>query len=785
MIESLRASGAKKFFLFILVFLLLTDLVILLDVPILRQVLGFLFFTIIPGLLILFILKLNKLGLTERIVLSVALSISFLMFFGLLINGVYPLLGYAAPLSTISLVVSFGVILLILTIIAYMRNQTAFLPNLADFHLDTKEKAFLLLPVFFPLLSILGVYLMNTTNSNVVLMVLLLLIPAYVIFIGVFNRRVPARTYPVIIFTCGLSLLLMWALRSNHIVMGADTDWEYYLYCLTVNNQHWQIYMGSALDCCLSISLLPAIYQSFLNLNPESLFRILYPLLFSISPLVVYLISKKYAGSFYAFIASLCFISFYNFFTTNARNNIALFFFALSMLVLLREDMSEFNRRLLFIVFSASCIVSHYSTTYIFFFMLLLTWVGMQIPRFIFRKRKAVVLSGNSLAGEVPTNLAPEEPSLRRNVDVSQATAPHAFPYRFKKRITTGTVILFFSLLFFWYSQITRIPFTTGVHFVYQTFVELHHSFILEASSTTVQIASGQVPYGGIPGKIEFIFSWTVIFFIAIGVLDITRKFVKDKVSSFNSSSDSDQPILLPEKLEPEYFILPLLAFAILSFSVIVPFISRQYDVTRIYFQMLVLLSVFFVFGGIAIVAVISKITAGIRAWMTTYSPKLNFGRGSKYMKWQPHWILLVVVIVYFMCTTSTMYQMFDIPRSIVLNSEGNQYDDLFIHEQESYAAKWLGESTEPKSVKIYTDYLGRFRVITQGMIPPLLSRVDNSLLCQQNTEIDGYIYLRYYNVVNGKIAKGHKNRPKIAEYQDKFAGKAKIYSNGGSEIWR
>ena len=75
--------GHKQWFVFIILILLLTDLAILLNIPFLRQILGFIFLTILPGLLILQVLKLNKIGSTEKSVLLVGLSISFLMFFGL------------------------------------------------------------------------------------------------------------------------------------------------------------------------------------------------------------------------------------------------------------------------------------------------------------------------------------------------------------------------------------------------------------------------------------------------------------------------------------------------------------------------------------------------------------------------------------------------------------------------------------------------------------------------------------------------------------------------------
>ena len=52
--------GAKEYFSILVLILPLTDFTILLNIPFLKQIWGFLCFTIIPGLLIFHVLKLNK-----------------------------------------------------------------------------------------------------------------------------------------------------------------------------------------------------------------------------------------------------------------------------------------------------------------------------------------------------------------------------------------------------------------------------------------------------------------------------------------------------------------------------------------------------------------------------------------------------------------------------------------------------------------------------------------------------------------------------------------------------
>lgn len=50
-------NGVKEYFCILLMIIFVTDLVILIDIPFLRQIIGFLFLTILPGLLILLILN--------------------------------------------------------------------------------------------------------------------------------------------------------------------------------------------------------------------------------------------------------------------------------------------------------------------------------------------------------------------------------------------------------------------------------------------------------------------------------------------------------------------------------------------------------------------------------------------------------------------------------------------------------------------------------------------------------------------------------------------------------
>ena len=749
--------NAKKYLSIVISILLLTNITIFLNIPFLRQIFGFLFLTLLPGLLILQILRLNKIDFLEKFVLSVGLSISFLMFFGLLINILSLSLSYETPLATIFLLISFNIAFIVLAIVGHKINKTQTFspPNL---NLSTSEKAFLIVPILFPALSIIGMHVMNTTDNNIILMFLLFLIPIYVAYVCFLNHKFPKRMYPTVIFLISISLLLLLSLRSNHII-GMDVHREYYFFWTTLNKLYWSVFGHSTLDACLAISLLPTIYQSILNIRPEFLFKILYSLIFSISPLVIYIISKKYVGESYAFLASCFFMFQSNFLCTeyNARTNTAILFFALAMMTLFNDKIDPLKKRILFIVFMASCMVSHYSTAYIFFFIMLGTFVGIEI--------------------------------LSKK-------------YTLKKVISLTVVILFFAFIFFWYSQVTETAFNSGVVFIENTFTNLNRFFIEESRGGDVQSMLGEgIIQKGIPHKIQFVFTWLTFAFIAIGIITLIRKYKQMSFPELNFK----KPDFLKEKFEVTYFMVALACTGLLAALVALPFISTSYGLRRLYAVAITILSVFFVIGGIMIAKYLNKAFAVLRvrgkvlmehffskertyakkrrnSFDKSFLSKKRFGENA--LQVRAYLIILLVLIPYFLCVTGVMYNIFGVPRAIILNSKGEQSDVMLVHDQDAYGAKWFGKNYVRQGIcNVYVPDGGARALRTQC---PILYKSINCQFLSQHEKINGYIILRYYNVVDGLVVQSTRGNPtEMTEYSDRFIGKNMIYDNGGSEVWR
>lgn len=538
----------KRYYTIIISVLLLTDLTIFLNIPILRQVLGFLCFTIIPGILILHILKLNKIEFLKKFVLSVGLSIAFLMFIGFFLNQLYLAVGISKPLSTFSLIISFTFILVILAFIAYKRNKDDFdISDVFNVKLNIKKDQFttpLLFPIIFPFLAVFGTYLMNTEGNNIILMVMLFLIPIYVIFVVYLRNRIPTITYPVATLTIGVALVLMHGLTSNYL-NGRDVHNEYYAFRVVADNLYWSMSnYHHALTACLSTSLLPTVYWSLMGINKLYIYKVVYQLIWATTPLVCYTLSKKYIGEMYAFLASVLIMSqtvFIYGMQSAMRTELALFFFVLSMMVFFDDEVDKLNKKVLFIIFVFAVIVSHYSTSYIFFFLLLFLFLITM-----------------------------------------------AFKDWFKsdKKVTAIIITLFFAVIFLWYSQLTETAFTSGVSFIKNTFTTLGDLFVEESRYQDAYTVFGKTVTGPIKLISVIVFD-TVIAFIIIGILSS----LIDKRSN----------------LEKEYTLTLLISYGLVASYILLPFVSMGYGSQRTYMQGLVLFAPAFVIGGKTICRIIRQ----------------------------------------------------------------------------------------------------------------------------------------------------------------------------------
>ena len=347
-----------------------------LEILILRQVIGFIYLTFVPGILILRILKLHKLGNTETLLYTVGLSIATLMFTGLLMNMIYPLFGISRPISFTSLIITLSVVVLVLCVLSYVRDKNFSDPSFIDAREVLSPPTLIL--CLLPFLSVFGVYAVRFYHTNIIIFLLIIVIIS-IIVLATFDRIIPTRLYPLAIFVISIALLFHNSLLSPYLY-GTDILFEHYIYTLVEINSQWDPSRPYTCNSMLSITILPVIYSKVLEMEGTWIFKIVYPLLFSFVPLGLYHIYQGLTSEKTAFLSSFFFVSLAVFYTVMlylARQQIATLFFVLLLLLILKKDMSAIKRSTLILLFSSSLIVSHYALSYIFIFYLLLGYCSL------------------------------------------------------------------------------------------------------------------------------------------------------------------------------------------------------------------------------------------------------------------------------------------------------------------------------------------------------------------------------------------------------------------------
>lgn len=529
-----------------------TAISIYIDLPFFRQVLVLLSYFVIPAILILDILNIKQLNVYQFFSLIVGLGLAFLIFCGLIINMLF---STEKPFSLICILLNLNIICGTLAILSN-RNFSQELdinikPNMSIIKKD--EYLYIsIIPVLFPFFSILGTYLMNNHGNNILLLFLLFLIPFYALLLIILRKKIPTFIFPVSAWLIGLSLLLMHSLTCNYIT-GSDIHMEFYVFQLTKHNLFWDLANSfNITNTCLSVTILPTILEQLMNINDYYIYKLVFPVIFSFIIPVVYMIYNNYLDAKYSFLACFFFVSQSSFifeFPEHARQEIALLFFSLSLMVYFGKFSSPFKRKILLFIFVSGMIVSHYTTAYVFFFILMITWLLITFYN----------------------TLSQNNESKRTNIRIN-------------------FLIFCFAFIFLWYGCITSLTFNSSTYFLVDSLEKMADIFLLEAKDEAARVVIGIGIERGIPYLLQFITRTVTFFIIFCGVIHL-----------FKNRND--------KKYDFSYFSMSFACLILLLSMIILPHFSSGYGITRLYIQSLVILAPCLIFGAKSIWILISNQT--------------------------------------------------------------------------------------------------------------------------------------------------------------------------------
>jgi len=302
-------------FPFVLAFsVIIADISILLDIPIYRQIFGFLLITLIPGLLIIHTLNLKFTNPSKTVLYSVGLSVAFTMFLGFLVNFIGPLFGIDEPISTIPLLVALNITVLILFIASFIVNPLGY-----ESPFDLRESVtlfcslqglFLLLILLLGIIGGFAVQYYTWSLFSVIAMFLIAIIAALIAF----GRFFEEKHYTTALFAIGLTLLLARTLTSPYLA-NTDIHVELFYQKLTEINAYWDpsIYPHTC-NTMLSTVILPTVYSACLGTDVMLVYKVMFSILFALVPVVLYHAFKGLLKPRFSFFSVFLFISFYAFF---------------------------------------------------------------------------------------------------------------------------------------------------------------------------------------------------------------------------------------------------------------------------------------------------------------------------------------------------------------------------------------------------------------------------------------------------------------------------------------
>ncbi len=546
-----RQLSSQYFLVIVVALQVAMYLTLFLDFSLARIVIGIAYLSFIPGFVVLKLLKLDNLGTAESILYSIGFSIAFLMVAGLAINQFGYLFGLNFPLATLPLSLFINTAVLIGAAAAYLRQNK---PQTTINAPKSGFRASMLLLTLIPLLGIVGAFFVDATGNNYILLVMILAI-AGVFAVSVFAEKAPrsGSFYTFAIAMIALALLMHVSLASNYILpYGGDSPVELYVFQTTQLSGHWNPTFMVPTDegygrynAMLSITVLPTVYSNMLNLDPTWVFKIIYPLIFALVPVGLYLLWQPYIGKKFAFAAAFLFIAQSTFFTEMLalnRQMIGELFFVLLLLLLLNKKVPTGGKFVGFAILSFGLIFSHYALAEIFLFLIFAAWA---VSVFYLRR-----------------------PSFNLQLTL---------------------IIFFFVAMFLWYIYTSgAVVFNSFMYFTGSIAAQLGDFFNPASRGQAVLTGLGLTASPALINTVSRGFAYLTEIFILIGVFALLLKKI-------------------PFKFERDYIVFSVLAFAFLVLLTLIPGLANALSMTRFYHILLMLLAPFCIVGIWLLAKTLSK----------------------------------------------------------------------------------------------------------------------------------------------------------------------------------
>jgi uncharacterized membrane protein len=679
---------------------------------------------------------------SDNIVFYYGLGLGIYLIAGCLANSLSALLHIHVFSSTPLCLLMIDAIYLVLIYLS--RNTLTKKEDFALIQFTYKHLLGFLILLLIPVTAVMGAERLNNGASDTFsLFTLIVILIAQIYYISK-RKNADSRMYLTVLFSFSLALVLGVSMRS-HYLMGSDINQEFQVFQGTLNHGYWtpNLFPKSDYNACLSITILPAFLSGLIHISNLYMYKFTMQFILALTPLVVFIIAKKILNNKrYAFVSALFYIIQAQFiiqFPALLRQQVAMLFFGLMFASIINDDLSQKSKKALIMTFGILMIVSHYSTAYIAIAVLALVTLAKLLMSFNDKYKTVLHIPGFSVIAILILvmfawnyQFISGSGNLVSKVSQSFLNINEIFSDQSHSSFVTTT----FSLGSPTYNTqlLKKYGYTTRAGDGYSN-AGNYTPVPLSSDGPNLNTGIKQFEYKAIQTYIPAMIK--IIFIIGAGSLIIQVK--------------------RQQKINSEY-VYWLLAGSVLFIALaLLPNLSIDYNLERLYQQLLVL---------------ISCSIAGFLLVLDKLFNKYKFNYAIS--------IFCLLIVAYYACTSGIANELSFRYSSINLSNKGNYFDEYYITANEYNGIRWVAKNSESTSFDRYTilrDYsygdAARFKP-NLGVMPSEVKKTN-------------FVFSGSTNTVKGFAFGFYKNQVVTFNFPTIFFSDSKsiVYTNGETKVYR
>lgn len=699
----------------------------------------------VPGYVLIQALGLRRMfgSPFKKLAFMMVLGVLWNMVIGLVAATLLPRLGIDRPLENQTLLPVYGIGMAVIALVAVVRRRV---PMPVHRFRPTNRAVFLwVITIALPFCSVIGASLLDRGQGNLVTVFTLSAAALLLVVAAWQHRHLPHSLLPAVLFSVSLAALFSYTLRSSFL-FGWDIQQEFKMFLQTQTTATWTIgQVHNPYDAMLSLTILPTVISNVANVSGLMVFKVLFPLLFSFVPVLLYYVYRLWAKRWLAFTAAAIFIAqFYYFqeFAALARQQIAFLFFAALLYVLMQRRAGGHRRVVLAVLMIAGLVVSHYSTTYMSIALLGGAFVLAKLFYLVRRRqwipRSARLIPLWAVGALLLIAVGWYGPTTHSSVALSKfdggplstkllQDVRDAFEDKGQEPASTNGTYL---------QQI-------GAQYRKD---EPYLNYYADARNNTVKTVAEQ----RLPDRWPFARQASELLDAALrslwwiaGAIGIAW-FIWRAWKHFGYRNS-------------EVAALTVMALAAFTAIHLVPSVGQYYNIPRLNQQSLMFAAL--------------PATAALFWLARKLLPRISQA------------VVLAPVIAAFLIASGLLSQTVGGKAHANLNNYGTDYQHFYIHQSEVAAARWLEQDRGRQSTVIYADRYSNLRLI----VPTTINGHVVADITPETLAKYAYVYAGQTNTVGGVTMASYKGAVVITQFPEQFitSHKSTLYTNGYSGVYK